>query len=151
MCVQASSAGSGAVGYALAWYGAGASAAAGGYLDKVLLKSGPVFADINRGCEINSSGQNAQYALICQGGQFGCAGWLHEDPPGYSLEYISHYKAAVNSWSGNTGPSCANNVTPTDYSTQWTGMSIVQPVSGNGLPSFNYPKLQCPRGSARPL
>ena len=49
MCAQGFSAGSGALGYALAWYGAATSAEY--HLDKVALLSGPVFSDIEQGCE----------------------------------------------------------------------------------------------------
>src|SRR5208282_4513681 len=44
-CAQGFSAGSSAVAYALAWYGAGS------YLDNAELLSGPVFSDIQQGCE----------------------------------------------------------------------------------------------------
>jgi hypothetical protein len=63
MCAQGESAGSGATAFALAWYNAGAATASfgQGYLDKVVMKSGPVFSDIKQGCEVQN-GVNSQYA-----------------------------------------------------------------------------------------
>jgi hypothetical protein len=46
MCVHADSGGAAAAAYSLTWYGEGAD------VDKVLLENGPVFSDINRGCEV---------------------------------------------------------------------------------------------------
>jgi hypothetical protein len=65
MCAHGNSAGSAAIAYALAWYDAGAATASNGqgYLDKVVLENGPVFSDIEQGCEISSSGTNNQYTL----------------------------------------------------------------------------------------
>lgn len=139
MCAEGHSAGSGAIAYALTWYNAGAASAATngqGYLDKVILDSGPVFSDIRQGCEV----PNNQYTTICNSpGQTGCEGW--SDPAPASLEFTNGYNAEVNTWSGNTtSPSCANNTTPTTYNTQWFNMSILAPAQGGQTPSFNYTK-----------
>jgi hypothetical protein len=131
MCAQGESAGSGAIAYALAWYSAGS------YLDKVLLKSGPVFSDIEQGCEV----PNNQYTTICSGsGQAGCVGWTPQDPPGYSLEFVGSHKSEVQLWTGNMSPSCANNSQQTNGSenTAWYNMSIVNFPATGQQPSFNY-------------
>jgi hypothetical protein len=132
MCAQGESAGSGAIAYALAWYNAG------GYLDKVLLKSGPVFSDISQGCVV----PNNNYTTICSGqNQAGCVGWPVQEPPGYSLEYVGAHKNEVEQWTGNLSPSCANNSAATTGSeyTLWYNQSVVNfPTSGQ-QPSFSYP------------
>jgi len=145
MCAQGHSAGSGAIGYALTWYNAGAAVATNGqgYLDKVTLDAGPVFSDIRQGCQIHADGQNDQYTFLCVSpGQTGCKGWnTAQDPPGSSLEFTTGYKTEVNQWSGNnTLQACANNYQQTTYDTQWYNMSILAPAQGGQTPSFNYPK-----------
>jgi hypothetical protein len=141
MCAQGDSAGSGAIAYALAWYNAGAATASfgQGYLDKVVLKSGPVFSDIEQGCEIQG-GVNSQYTSICASGstQTGCTGWTPQ--PSYHLEYLQNAQDSVNSWSGNTTPAaCANNRPngTTTYNTNWLQMSIVD-FTETQQPSFSY-------------
>jgi len=138
MCAQGHSAGSGALAYALAWYNAGAATATNGrgYLDKAVLTAGPVFSDIERGCEV----PNNQYTFMCESaGQVGCHGWPAQDPPGAFLEYATGYKTFVNSWSGNnTAYACANNNHATTYDNSWFQMSILYD-QGTQQPSFNYP------------
>lgn len=142
MCAHGNSAGSAAVAYALAWYNGGAATASNGqgYLDKVVLENGPVFSDIEQGCEISSGGTNNQYTLMCVSpGQAGCVGWNPaQDPPGLSLEYVLGSQHGVNEWSGATGPACGNNHTQTTYNTNWLQMSVVDTTSTQ-QPSFNYP------------
>ena len=140
MCSQGHSAGSGALGYALAWYNAGAATATNGagYLDKAVFTSGPVFSDLERGCEV----PNNQYTIMCTGtGQVGCVGWPAEDPPGSELEYLSDHRGQINTWSGATGPSCANNSLngTTTYNQSWLNMSILAPPINGQQASFNYP------------
>jgi hypothetical protein len=144
MCVHANSGGAGAVAYALTWYNAGAGGAptnGGGYLDKVVLENGPVFSDIERGCEIDQSGHNGQSTPICTSGtgQTGCNNWA--SPPNYPLEYMFGDQNSVNEWSGAPSPSCANNSTYTGAAqdTLWANMSVVVGSSGTQQPSFNYP------------
>jgi hypothetical protein len=76
MCAQGASAGSGAVAYSLVWYGADS------YLTAVELLSGPVFGDIEKGCQV---GPSAPSVSICsQGAQnnYGCfPGTLNETQP----------------------------------------------------------------------
>jgi hypothetical protein len=143
MCAEGHSAGSGALAYALAWYNAGAATATngGGYLDHVVLDSGPVFSDIQRGNTVNTSNVNGQYTLICVSpGQTGCMGWpASQDPPGFSLEYTTGYKTEVNQWSGNnTLYACANNSHYTTYDAAWSSMSILATSYLGQTPSFNY-------------
>lgn len=142
MCVQGESAGSGAAAFALTWYNAGAATASygQGYLDKVTMKSGPVFSDIDQGCEVQN-GVNSQYTSICAAGtaQTGCVGWTSQPP--YHLEYVQGAQNSVNAWSGNTGPACGDNrpnVTTT-YNAQWLQMSILSNPPGSQFPVLSYP------------
>lgn len=125
MCAQGSSAGSGAIGYALAEYGAGS------YLDNVELLSGPVFGDIAKGCIV----PNLPAVTVCPAGQLGCndgteGGW--PDPP----QYIDGYLTSIRTW---TGDSTCNGSSDTSSSsnTKWKDMSI---VDGLGDSTFSYPK-----------
>jgi hypothetical protein len=134
MCAQGASAGSGAVSYALAWYGAGASTQNGGYLDKAEMLSGPTLSDLKKGCQVPNNNSTA----ICKSNQLGCLGW-NSNNPNYNLEYIGHYKNDVQAWSGATGPACANNMNTTTFDTQWLQMSIVD-FTSQQQPSFTYPQ-----------
>jgi hypothetical protein len=140
MCAQGASAGSAAIVYALAWYGADAPPPNGYLLDKVTLSSGPVFSDIEQGCEVIANTQPPT-TNICQGSQLGCTGWTATTP--FPLQYSGGYEANVELWSGATynGPSCANlHNQPTTFNTQWLHMSIVDTTSTDGTPSFSYPQ-----------
>jgi hypothetical protein len=121
MCAQGSSAGSGALGYVLAWYG-GSS-----YLDNVELLSGPVFGDIKQGCEV----PNAPTVNVCATGQFGCDGAQWPDSPAY----VDGDENLIRNWSSQ--PSCnAGKTTSAFVNSLWKGMSI---VDGTNNPSFSYP------------
>ena len=61
MAALGQSGGSGALGYALSWYGAG------DYLDKAMFSSGPVFSDISLACAVPP-----KPIVICAANQFGC-------------------------------------------------------------------------------
>ncbi len=52
ICAQAASAGSGALAYSLVWYGNGNGGYLNSYITNVELNSGPVFGDIELGCEV---------------------------------------------------------------------------------------------------
>jgi hypothetical protein len=137
MCAQGASAGSAAIVYALAWYGAGAGGTNGYLLDKVTLTSGPVFSDIEQGCEVIPNTPPPTQS-ICQGSQLGCTGWTATTS--YPLQYLPSYAANVETWSGATGPSCANpHNLATGFNTQWLHMSIVDTSSSDGTPVFSYP------------
>lgn len=157
MCVHADSAGAGAVGYSLAWYNGGAGGAptwGGGYIDKAVLENGPVFSDIQQGCEF-TNGQNTQSTYICDSshGDYepGCAYW---PPPSVqlSLEYVDGDQNSVNFWSQDQSagacspaptPACAANITAhstcTAQNQAWANMSIVANSNGTQVPSFSYP------------
>jgi hypothetical protein len=140
MCAHGHSAGSGALGYALSWYNAGApppAANGSGYLDHAVFTAGPVFSDISQGCQV----PNNLYTYICENSnQKGCKGWSAQDPPGFFLEYATGYKSSVNLWSGNTAPiACANNsqATSPSQNSSWLQMSILY-NQGTQQPSFTY-------------
>jgi hypothetical protein len=63
MCAQGASAGSGAIGYSMAWYGAAS------YLKNVELIVGPVFSEIDQGC----ANPNAATPTICAAGTSYCS------------------------------------------------------------------------------
>jgi hypothetical protein len=121
MCAQGASAGAGAVGYSLAWYGSSS------YLDHVELLSGPVFSNIGQGCIV----PNPSKVTVCPYGQFGCIG----DPWFDSPSYVDGAENQVGGWSGIS--SCNNAPKTTDVENDaWKTMSI---VDGTNNPSFNYP------------
>jgi hypothetical protein len=125
MCAQGSSAGSGAIGYALAEYGARAA------LDNVELLSGPVFGDIEKGCVV----PNTPVVTVCPASQTYCntgteGGW--PDPP----QYIGGDITAINNWSGINACN-GGTTTTTAQNTAWKQMSI---VDGLGDSTFSYPQ-----------
>jgi hypothetical protein len=107
------------VAYSIVWYGLGSS------LNNVELASGPVFGDVEIGCQYPPVGN----VSICQGGQPYCSpGTLSEAMApggGWSVapQYISNYLSDVQTWTGNLSPACNNG-------SQSTGNS---PLSGNNL------------------
>jgi hypothetical protein len=124
MCAQGYSAGSAAVAYALAWYGAGS------YLDNAELLSGPVFSRIDEGCEVPT----APNVPMCPAGQEGCVGW-----PSHTLEltpeYIDGYSSGPQLWTGISA--CAGRRSTYQYDQTWNDMSI---VSSSARPQqFSYP------------
>ena len=121
MCAQGLSGGSAAVAYTMAWYGGT------NFLDKAELISGPVFSDIEKGCEV----PNASSVTVCANGQFGCNGKPWQDSP----TYLDQDALAVGSWTGQ--PTCAGTKrTNSQANTDWKQMSI---VDGTSNPSFSYP------------
>jgi hypothetical protein len=122
MCAQGSSAGAGALGYSLAWYGSSS------YLDNVELLSGPVFGDVEQGCMV----PNAPVVNVCADGQYGCDGPQWPDSPAY----VGGDQILVGEWSGQT--TCnRGQATSSLANTTWKQMSI---VDGTNDPSFNYPQ-----------
>jgi hypothetical protein len=124
MCAQGTSAGSGAIGYALAEYGAGS------YLDNVELLSGPVFGDIEKGCVV----PNTPTVTVCPKSQTYCntgteGGW--PDPP----QYIGGDITAINNWSGINACNGSSTTSSAD-NTAWKQMSIVDGLSDSTL---SYP------------
>jgi hypothetical protein len=122
MCAQAASAGSGAIAYALAWYGAAS------YLDNVELLSGPVFSDIQEGCMVPV----APTVEVCPNGEYGCVGDQWPDNPAY----IDGDQTQVGGWSGLSDCNSGKKTTDTENDA-WKQMSI---VDGTDDPSFNYPQ-----------
>jgi hypothetical protein len=66
MCALGDSAGSAAVAYSLAYYGAGS------YLDNVELLSGPVLSDVEQGCQWKPQATSVQVCGQNNGNQYGC-------------------------------------------------------------------------------
>jgi hypothetical protein len=127
MCAQGTSAGSAAIGYALAEYGAGS------YLDNVELLSGPVLSDIEKGCVV----PNTPSITVCPSSQAYCntgtppeGGW--PDAP----QYIGGDITAINNWSGSTTCNGSANTTSTQNAA-WKHMSIVDGLSDS---TFTYPQ-----------
>jgi len=121
-CAQGFSGGSGALGYALAAYGASS------YLDKVVLEAGPVFSDIAQGCKV----PKAPKLTVCTSGQFGCA---PQDTFSDSPSYVGSVVAGMQVVTGQA--SCAGTATTTPSSAaQWKAQSI---VDGTTKSSFTYP------------
>jgi hypothetical protein len=134
LCAQGSSAGSGALGYTLAWYGDTNGSYLSTDLDNVELVSGPVFGDVQMGCEVAVGGQHPVVPICYPGQQFGCSigttGW------GSPSEYIDGYAVAVRNWTNDQ--TCAGTSTTSGTSNrQWKAMSIVTGTGGN----FTYPSL----------
>jgi len=126
-CAQGESAGSAAIAYALAFYGAG------NYLDAVELKSGPPLADIEQGCEV----PNAPAVTVCgqnDGQQYGCqpgtSPWTLS--PTYDQQAIT-----VQSWTNDS--TCAGSAPTSTTSNQaWLQQSVVN--DGTNNPVYSYPK-----------
>lgn len=157
MCAQGASAGSGAVAYSMAWYGLGSQ------LNNVELLSGPVFSNIEIGCQVG--GSPATCAVVCQSGA--CQG--NNAPCGNQVclsgsatscsqgtkneiasssgpwtdapQYLTTYAGAVQAWTGNMGPGTCNNVGGSGASTTlgengaWLQQSIVNGAGG----AFSWP------------
>ena len=122
-CALGFSGGSGALGYALAWYGADT------YLDKVQLESGPVFSDIEQGCMV----PNPPPVTVCPPGQFGCQpGDTFSAPLTYPSNDadIIRQVTADNTCGGASTTSSTSN-------TDWKSMSI---LDGTTKRNFIYPK-----------
>ena len=121
MCGQGFSAGSGAVAYSLAWYGSA------NYFDNVELLSGPVFSNVEEGCQVPS----VPPVTVCPIGEYGCDGAEWPDPP----QYVGGDQNLVGTWSGfNT---CnQGRTTSSQAQSAWKSMSI---VDGTDNPSFSYP------------
>jgi hypothetical protein len=131
MCAQGASAGSAALAYSVAWYGA--ADATTGYLDKLELVSGPVFSDIAQGCEVPAPPNGVN---ICQTNPTYCVGW----PTGGQVEspsYIGGAQYAVESWTGDTSCRGSSPTGTTSYN-NWLAQSIVNGPNGGGA-SYSYP------------
>ena len=129
MCAQGASAGSSAIAYSLAEYGADQ------YLNHVELESGPVLSDVSVGCNPSSKA-----ITVCPGNECltGREGSWSDSPI-----YVDGNQNAVSTWTGAWGQNaCAagNKIAQSQYST-WKSMSIVDGLSGQQADStFAYPK-----------
>ncbi len=130
MCAHGLSAGSAAVVYALAWYGAGWGST--GYLDNVELLSGPVLSAVDLGCEVPVAGM----VNVCSGAP-GCKKAPGVQPWLLSPEYIDMPANSVRQWSNIS--SCANTggTDNTFYLGIWNGMSILS--SNISSQQLSYP------------
>jgi hypothetical protein len=130
MCAQGASAGSGGIGYGLTWYNTGS------FLTNVELLSGPVFSNIQAGCQVGNSAASCvdicSSATQCGGNvsnpcglqscingsdykcsagtktEVGNMAWI-PDP-----HYISSYATAVQNWTGMPTP-VQQHPRPVDY------------------------------------
>jgi hypothetical protein len=137
MCAQGASAGSGALGYSLAWYGAGDGTK--GYIDKVELISGPVFSDVAQGCYVPQPPNTVPPVDICAGSSppAWCVAW----PAGGVSElpsYVGGDQYAVAKWTGDDSCRGSMPTSQTSYN-NWRAQSIVNGPNGGGG-SFYYPK-----------
>jgi hypothetical protein len=129
MCAQGASAGSAAISYALTQYGAG------GYLQHVVLESGPVLSNISIGCNKSSS-----VVTVCPGNQCftGKQGSWTDSPV-----YVDGAETAVSLWTDTTGNqacSSGNKISAEQYD-DWTAMSIVDGITGRlADTTFSYPR-----------
>ncbi len=124
MCAQGFSAGSAAIGYSLAWYGAGS------YLDNAELLAGPVFSSLDQGCEVPV----APDVTVCPSGQQGCVGWPSR-PLQLTPEFIQGYEKGPREWTGIKA--CAGHQRTDQYNAIWSNMSIVS--SSSTEQQFSYP------------
>lgn len=122
MCAQGFSAGSGAVAYAIVWYGMGST------LNNAELSAGPVFGDVEIGCQVPNVGD----VNICSNSQRGCSPQtlveVQSPPVGMgpwlvAPQYIDSYLASVQTWTGNLAPACNN--------TQGQSTGGTNPLTGN--------------------
>lgn len=125
-CAEGSSAGSGAIAYALTFYGAGS------YLDAVEMKSGPPIADFEQGCEEPPPNP----VTICPAGQFGCQ--LGGTQPWVLSPTYTGAASGVRNWTGDSSCAVANTTTSAASNAAWLQQSIVN--DGTGSPTYSYPK-----------
>jgi hypothetical protein len=130
MCAQGFSAGSAAVAYSLAYYGA--------VLDNVELISGPVLSDIEQGCEVPLP---PTLTLVCPPGQAGC----NLGPGGSdwtaSPSFVEMDLGFLRSWTNDS--SCVNtSATSPTSNAAWLAQSIVDQSTGGAgqgaVPTFTY-------------
>lgn len=131
MCAQGFSAGSAAIVYSLAYYGA--------VLDAVELISGPVLSDVEQGCHVPYD----QQVTVCpydKNGvpQYGCR--LGSDTPWSLLPtYVEYDADYVSGWTNDVNNTCAGtSKTSPDWNARWLAQSIVDQNAG-ATPTFNYP------------
>jgi hypothetical protein len=139
MCALGDSAGSAAVAYSLAYYNAGS------YLDNVELLSGPVFSDVEQGCQWKPQASSVQVCGLTNynGTQYGCklgggSTWT------LNPTYLSGANGSVAKWTNDyscADANAANQSTTQASETQWLLQSLVDQSNITGLgatPTFTY-------------
>ncbi|MGA7909335.1 MAG: hypothetical protein WCA16_18155 [Candidatus Sulfotelmatobacter sp.] len=132
-CALGTSAGSAAIAYSLAYYGAG------DWFDHVELLSGPVLSDVKQGCQVpHASSITVCGQTNCSGSQCGCqlgGGSTWSILP----TYVGGAQVGVRRWTNDN--SCANANNSGSWTT-WLNQSIVdQSPGGTGelpVPVFTY-------------
>lgn len=134
MCAQGHSAGSAAMAYALAWYNAGK------YLADVVLTSGPVYANVEAGCQYPAPKMFQQPIEVCPPTQYGCV----DGPPGGWTDATQYDAGASTAVAGYTitGANCnnwtrSNQPTTSTQNQDWGGMSVVSQGA-----SYSYPNTR---------
>jgi hypothetical protein len=145
MCAQGHSAGSAAMAYALAWYGAGS------YLNDVVLTSGPVYANIEAGCQYPYSTQFKNPIAVCPAGQFGCIGSSWTD----SVQYLATDGTAkfvageTNNPAGNCNNYTGSGSATTSDDQNWHGMSVVSSGANYSYPNTSLYAFLCATGQSQ--
>ena len=129
-CAQGSSAGSGAIAYALTFYGAG------NYLDAVEMKSGPPIADFEQGCEEPNTIQTTICGTQNGGPQVGCQ--LGGTQPWTLSPMYTGAASGVRNWTNDKSCAVPGTTTSAASNQAWLQESIVN--DGTGNPTYSYPK-----------
>lgn len=136
-CAQGKSGGSGALGYSLAWYGAGSFTTGYPHLDNAELIDGPMFSDLEQGCEQFYSGgvcSSAPNVTVCPTGQLGCTGWPTGGVP-VSPTYLYGSETTVGYWTGDSSCGVCPPATSNTSNQNWLNQSNVTTGA-----SFSYSK-----------
>ena len=168
MCAQGHSGGATAIAYALAWYGAGSDSPATGYLDNVVLTSGPAQADVELGCRYDP-GIRPSPVSVCLQNQCkdnapswsDCAQYDNGIGPNFldcmnrrvDNENAAFSVAQYTMGSGHSGypPNCnnANNDPATNtspFNSQWKSMSVVSTDAHYDYPRTSVSGFVCATG-----
>jgi hypothetical protein len=137
MCALGTSAGSAAIAYSLAYYGAS------GWLDNVELLSGPVLSDIEQGCGVGSGlGANV---TVCdpnsKNGGWGCQLGTGGSTWTLSPSYVGGAQGGVRNWTNDQTCRAGQN-TSNGSNTAWLNQSLVDQSTGQqgqgAIPTFSY-------------
>ena len=149
MCAQGHSAGSAAMAYVMAWYN-GPS-----YLREVLLTSGPVYANIEAGCQYPAASMYQNPIEVCPPTQFGCVdgnlgGWTD------FVQYDNSKNGAASATAketNNPAGNCNNYMTTgqntSAYNKNWGGMSIVSKGAVYSYPNTRLYAFLCATGQTQ--
>jgi hypothetical protein len=131
LCVEGGSAGSGATAYSLTQYTDQNGVALSSDIDDVELTSGPVFSNIQVGCEATIN--NTLTENICAAGQYGCSSGT--TPWANQPFYVGGDVNEIATWTN--APTCEQTSQTGSQQQAWLAMSIVNGTSG----SFSYPNM----------